>query len=110
MNVRFFSTLRNLTGKVEETLELQEGDTVATALATLSKKYGYEFDNYLFENGAVKSYLYILLDGLSIDVREGLKTRLVEGSTLAILDVIAGGSGPPIKHPFNPSHEKLEQS
>jgi len=61
-------------------------------LAHLSKKYGREFIEYLYdEKGNVRKYIQILINGRGINVLQGFETKLKEGDTVAIFPPVGGG-------------------
>jgi MoaD family protein len=93
--VRFFGSLRALIGKKVECVEFEdrEGATVEKMLNRLSKIYGQDFVEYVFDGktGEIQSYLLLLVNGRSITVLGGLETRLIDGDVLAILPPVGGG-------------------
>lgn len=95
VSVRFFTTLREITGKREETLEFSDGEcvTVAKVLERLVKHYGKVFADYVYDykSGDIKGYLQFLINGRSVSTLKGLETELVDGDTLAILPPVGGG-------------------
>jgi molybdopterin synthase sulfur carrier subunit len=92
VEVKFFTSLREITGKKVDEVQLQDIITVEELLTQLSKKYGKEFREYLYnEKGKVHSYLSILVNGKSTNVLQGLNTELKEGDTIAILPPVGGG-------------------
>ena len=91
VRVKFFTTLRELTGKAEETVNLPKGSTVGNLLDELSRRYGPKFVEYVFDKGEVKPYLIVMVNGKSINALDGLKTVLEENSTVAILPPAGGG-------------------
>jgi molybdopterin synthase sulfur carrier subunit len=92
VEVRFFTSLREITGKKKELVQLQNATTVEELLTGLSKKYGKEFIEYLYnEEEKVHTYLSILVNGKSTNVLQGLDTELKEGDTVAILPPVGGG-------------------
>jgi molybdopterin synthase sulfur carrier subunit len=92
VEVRFFTSLREITGKKKEQVQLQNSITVEKLLTRLSKKYGKEFREYLYNmEGKVHGYLLILVNGKSTNVLRGLDTKLKEGDTIAILPPVGGG-------------------
>ncbi|MGQ9460053.1 MAG: ubiquitin-like small modifier protein 1 [Candidatus Bathyarchaeaceae archaeon] len=92
IQVKFFTTLREITGKKEEEIELSGSTTIKELLTQLSKKYGREFVNYLYdEKGEIRTHIQILINGRDIDVFQGLETKLKEGDTIAIFPPVGGG-------------------
>ena len=95
VSIRFFASLRELVGKKVETLEFSDSEeaTVDLSLKRLSESFGKDFVEYVFneKTGEVKSYLTLLVNGRSIAVLDGLKTRLADGDVLAILPPVGGG-------------------
>lgn len=93
VTVKFFTTLREIVGKKEEQVEFSRASpTVESLLKHLSKKYGKEFNDYVYDElGSVRGHLHFLVNGQSVTTLSGLKTRLKEGDTLAILPPVGGG-------------------
>ncbi|MDH5713437.1 MAG: MoaD family protein [Candidatus Bathyarchaeota archaeon] len=92
VTVKFFTTLREITGKREENIKSSGDLTVDELLEELSKKYGRQFINYVYdETGNVRSYLQFLINGRSITTIQGFKTRLKEGDRVAIIPPVGGG-------------------
>lgn len=92
VTVKFFTTLREIVGKKEEQIELSHPITVETFLKQLSKTYGNEFVDYVFDElGNVRGHLQFLINGKSITTMQGLKTKLNNGDQIAILPPVGGG-------------------
>jgi len=90
--VRLFTTLREIIGKKEELLEFSKPVNVQAVLEQLSKKYGKDFDDYMFDElGDVRGHLQILVNGKSISTMRGLKTQLNDADQVAILPPVGGG-------------------
>jgi len=91
--VRLFTTLRELTGKREETLEFDARIvTVEDVLKELTGRYGKEFKEYLYnDKQMVRGYLQLLVNGKSVELLERIKTRLKEGDEVAIVPPVGGG-------------------
>ena len=90
--VRFFTTLREITGKKEELLEFSKPTNVDVVLKQLSKKYGKDFDDYMFDElGDVRGHLQVLINGRSVSTMRGLKTQLKDADQVAILPPVGGG-------------------
>ncbi|ADD09347.1 ubiquitin-like small modifier protein 1 [Candidatus Aciduliprofundum boonei] len=80
--VKFFATLREITGKREEIIE---GDNVGDVLKVLYEEYGEEFEKELKERSM------ILVNGKNIEHLEGLKTKVSEEDTISIFPPAGGG-------------------
>ena len=95
VKVRFFTSLREIVGKKEETLSFPAGErvTVNLALKALSQKYGKPFTDYVFdaETGQPKGFLQFLVNGNSTSTQNGLDTELRDGNVLAVLPPVGGG-------------------
>ena len=93
VSVRFFTSLRELTGKREEKLEFSEEDvTVNKVLERLKERYGKPFVAYVYDkDGNVKGFLQFLINGRSASTLNGLETRLKNGDVLAIIPPVGGG-------------------
>lgn len=93
--MRFFTTLREITGKREETLEFSGGErvTLAKVLERLAEQYGKDFVEYVYDSktGDVKGFLQFLINGRSASTLRGLETELAEGDVLAIIPPVGGG-------------------
>mgnify|MGYP006267132749 FL=1 len=92
VTVRFFTTLREITGKKEEQVELSRPPTVASLLKQLSKEHGKEFGDYVYDElGNVRGHLQFLVNGRSVTALKDMRTRLQDGDQLAILPPVGGG-------------------
>ncbi|MCL1965796.1 MAG: MoaD family protein [Candidatus Bathyarchaeota archaeon] len=94
ISIRYFTILREISGKKEETLAFPENQkiTIAETLKTLSDKYGKPFTDYLFDTkGQVKNFLQLLINGNSITTADKLAATLQNGDTLIILPPVGGG-------------------
>ena len=92
ITVKFFTSLREIAGRKEDEIQLQSIITVEELLAQLSKKYGKEFTEYLFdEKGNMRTYIQILINGRSLNVLQGFETKLKEEDTVAIFPPVGGG-------------------
>ena len=95
VKVRFFTSLREIANKREETLTYpaEEKVIVNTILKTLSQKYGAPFTEYVYNDETMqpKSFLQFLVNGKSTSTLNGLETELKDGDVLAILPPVGGG-------------------
>jgi MoaD family protein len=95
VSVRFFTNLRELTGKREEPLKFRDGEavTVIKVLKRLAERYGKSFVEYVYDSktGEVKGFLQFLVNGRSASTLNGLDTKLADGDVLAIIPPVGGG-------------------
>jgi molybdopterin synthase sulfur carrier subunit len=95
VSVRFFTSLREIVNKREETFKFPEGEkvTVDTVLKTLSQHHGKRFVEYVYDSktNEVKGFLQFLVNGKSASPLNGLQTELEDGDVLAILPPVGGG-------------------
>ena len=95
VKVRFFTSLREIVGKREETLSFikDENVTVDLILKMLTKEYGNKFAEYVYDNktSQPKAFLQFLVNGNSALALKRLQTELKDGDVLAILPPVGGG-------------------
>jgi MoaD family protein len=95
VSVRFFTSLRELLGKKEETIEFPKAArvTVDNVLEKLKQRYGKSFVEYVYDQktGEMKGFLQILVNGRSSSTLNGMQTELADGDVLAILPPVGGG-------------------
>jgi molybdopterin synthase sulfur carrier subunit len=90
--VRFFTVLREMTGKREEEIETSNAIKIQDVLDHLSKLYGSKFVKYVFdEKGDHRGYLQFLINGRSITTLQGFETKLKDGDRVAIIPPVGGG-------------------
>jgi molybdopterin synthase sulfur carrier subunit len=95
ISVRFFAAVRELVGKRVEFLEFPTGEkvTVEKILQRLTKLYGDDFVEYIFDRktGEIQEYLTLLVNGRSTNTLDGLETEILDGDVLALLPPVGGG-------------------
>jgi len=92
VTAKFFTTLREITKKREEEVELPSAATLDDLLRHLSQKYGRQFADYVFnDDKGTRSQLQFLVNGRSTTTLQGLKTRLKDGDKVAIIPPVGGG-------------------
>ena len=92
VEVKFFTSLREITGKKSDEIQLQNVITVEELLTLLSEKYGEKFREYIYnKKGKVQDFLSFLVNGKNINVLQGFDTKLKEGDIIAILPPVGGG-------------------
>jgi len=95
VKVRFFTNLREIVNKREETVPFTSRGkvTVDLVLKTLSQEYGKLFKEYVYDGktGQPQGFLQFLVNGNSTSTLNGLETELKDGDVLAILPPVGGG-------------------
>lgn len=95
VSVRFFTTLREITGKKEETMLFRKGEpvTIKLILGKLSKEYGKDYNEYVYDSktGDVRGFLQFLVNGRNMSPTKGIDTELCDGDVLAIVPPVGGG-------------------
>ena len=95
VSVRFFTILREVASKKEETIQFAESEkvTVEAVLRALSNRYGKPFAEYVYDQqtGEVKGFLQFFVNGQSTAALKGLESSLQDGDVLAIIPPVGGG-------------------
>ena len=92
VEVKFFASLREITGKKMDEIQLQNTITVDELLTLLSEKYGKNFREYIYnKKGDVQGFLSFLVNGKNINIIQGFDTKLQENDVVAILPPVGGG-------------------
>ncbi len=90
MRIRFFASIRGITGENE----IDWGEPTATLgelLIRLSDRYGSEFRRWVFEGDALGESVLVLVNGADVRHQGGLDTPLKSADVVAILPMMAGG-------------------
>ena len=92
VEVKFFTSLREITGKKVDEIQLQPAITVEELLTLLSEKYGKNFREYVYnKKGKVQDFLSFLVNGKNINVLQGFDTKLKQEDIIAIIPPVGGG-------------------
>jgi MoaD family protein len=92
VEVKFFTSLREITGKKVDHIHLQDTITVMELIKLLSEKYGKKFKEYIYDkNGETQEFLSFLLNGKNINKIQGFDTKLKDQDIIAILPPVGGG-------------------
>ncbi|MFP4632802.1 MAG: ubiquitin-like small modifier protein 1 [Halobacteriales archaeon] len=88
-DVRFSSALERVTG--ERTTSV-EATTVREAVDELRDKYGEEFEERLIEDGELRRFVNLYVNGEDVRHEDGLDTEIDEDDEISILPAVSGGS------------------
>ena len=92
VEVKFFTSLREITGKKVDKIQLQNTITVNELIIVLCEKYGKNFREYIYnQKGDVQEFLSFLVNGKNINIMQGFDTKLQENDVVAILPPVGGG-------------------
>jgi molybdopterin synthase sulfur carrier subunit len=93
VKVKFFAIVRELAGRKEEVVDLDDQATVRILLDKLVAEHGAKFRDYILDpaSNEPKGHVQFLMDGRNITLMQGLETILKEGASLAILPPVGGG-------------------
>ncbi len=88
--VRIPAPLRKLTQE-QPVVECQ-GQTVDEVLADLEKRHPGIRERICDENGQIRRFINVFVNGEDIRFKQGSNTAVVEGAEISIIPAIAGGS------------------
>jgi len=90
VSIRFSSALNNLTRTRSTEIEL--GDTTIRALFDrLTSEYGEEFEKRLLQDGQVRRFVNVYVNGEDIRHLSGLDTEITDADEISILPAVSGG-------------------
>jgi molybdopterin synthase sulfur carrier subunit len=86
VRVKLFANFREAAEKEVE----MEAESVGELVTLLVKKFR-KLEDLMFEDGKLRSYVHIMINGRHINHLEGLETRLKDEDTVAIFPPVSGG-------------------
>ena len=89
VSVRIPTPLRNLADGAD--LANAQGDTLADAIADLERQFPGIKDRLLDEDGEIRRFVNIFVNGEDVRFEQGLATALKDGSEVSIVPAVAGG-------------------
>ncbi len=87
--VKFSSALERVTGERNTTVE---ASTVGDAVDELTEQYGEEFEERLIEDGELRRFVNLYVNGEDVRHEDGLDTEIDEDDEISILPAVSGGS------------------
>ena len=93
IKVRYFGSVRGLTGKSEEEVEIPSNSTVYELLQRLSGIYGETFETEIFQEGAsnLKDDLMIAISGTLTEHTSIMRTQMKADDMITLLPIFLGG-------------------
>jgi MoaD family protein len=91
MLIRFFASIRNITGTREIKWE-EPTLTLGELLQLLADRYGPEFRRWVLEGEELGGSVMIVVNGEDARHQAGLETRLAPTDVVSILPIMAGGN------------------
>ncbi|MGQ9719010.1 MAG: MoaD family protein [Nitrososphaerales archaeon] len=91
ITLRYFASIRDITGKEEEALLLQKDSSVMDALKKISEIYGEKFAQFVFDEGKPRDNLIFLVNGQTVNNKILDERKLEQMDVLVVLPPISGG-------------------
>lgn len=92
IEVKYYAMLRDKAGRKTEKVTLPSKSSVKDLVETIIKRYGDEFENYIYNNEKqIRDYLSFMLNGINVNSLNGFNTVLKDGDTFSMLPPIGGG-------------------
>ena len=85
--------LKEIVGNGKISIQTKNNVRVIEVLNLLAEKYGKPFRNFVFnpKTNEINSYLMLALNGVHVNSKNGLETRIENDSELLILSATGGG-------------------
>jgi molybdopterin synthase sulfur carrier subunit len=91
MVIRFFASIRNVTGEKEIEWD-QPTPTLGELLRLLAERYGPQFRGWVLDGEDLGSSVMVVINGEDARHQAGLETRLAPTDVVSILPIMAGGN------------------
>ena len=90
VRVVFTAALRSATAG-EANFDLQFTGELSSLFSILKERYGETFERRLFENGGLKRYVNVYVDGKDVRFLSGQKTPVSGDSEVLFIPAVSGG-------------------
>jgi len=88
--VKFLTRFIDITG--EKTTEIKDAESISQLIEALCEKYNETFKDVLLDDdGTVRDYLKVMVNGEDIRDLDGTETKLNDGDEIVMFQTIAGG-------------------
>jgi molybdopterin synthase sulfur carrier subunit len=92
IQIKYYGVAREVSGKLDETVELRSGSTIMELIYHLIEIHGDRFERYIFDDhGKIMDYLRFVVNEDDIMVRNKHATMLKDGDRVLVLPPIGGG-------------------
>ncbi|WP_340818715.1 ubiquitin-like small modifier protein 1 [Methanolobus sp. WCC4] len=88
--IKFSSALNNVTGTRATTIELGEA-TIKELVERLVTEYGRDFETLMLENGEIRRFINVYVNGEDIRHLSGIDTKITNNDEVSVLPAISGG-------------------
>jgi len=90
VEVKFLTRFIDITG--EKTTQIEGSENISQLINALCEKYDKTFRNVLLdEDGTIRDYLKVMVNGEDIRDLDGIETPLKDGDEIVMFQTIAGG-------------------
>ena len=90
VDVKFLTRFIDITG--EKTTQVKDIEDISGLIDVLCQEYGDGFKEVLLdENGEIRDYLKVMINGEDIRDLDGFDTSLKDGDEIVMFQTIAGG-------------------
>ena len=93
VRVKTLGMLYDITGRLEHTVEVPDGSTVYDVINQLIKMFPRLEGEILDDNGEIKEFYRVLLNGREVIYLGGVRSPVGEGDVVAIIPPVGGGLG-----------------
>lgn len=91
VKVKLPTQLRGSAGGSGEVAVAVEGGTVATVIEALFEQHGELRERLTDEDGQIRRFVNVYVNGEDIRFAEGLETTVADGGEVQVLPAVAGG-------------------